>query len=101
MDDRHEALRRALEHSVLDGPGTLASESRIAAADPAQWDRLPATTRTVLQKIWTSAYRVTDEDIDALKQTYGEDESFELIVACALGAARIRLEAGLAALESE
>ena len=42
---------------------------------------------------------MTDEDIDALRARFSEDQLFEVIVAAALGAAEFRLTAALNALE--
>lgn len=99
MNDPYASTRQALERSVLDGPATLAPAMRRAASDPALWHELPAGLRPLLEKIWSTAYRVTDEDVAALKRSYDDDALFEIIVACALGAARARFQAGLAALE--
>lgn len=58
---------------------------------------------TICASSWTrssaNAYRVTDEDIAALKQRYTEDEIFEFVIAASLGASQRRLDAGLRALE--
>ena len=52
-----------------------------------------------MRKIREHAYKVTDADIDALRDRYSEDQLFELIVAAALGAAEYRLHRALAALD--
>ncbi|HET9327597.1 MAG TPA: hypothetical protein VFQ05_12565, partial [Candidatus Eisenbacteria bacterium] len=66
IHDPHEPTRLTLERSVLDGPATLAPAMRRAASDPALWHELPAELRPLLEKIWSTAYRVTDEDVAAL-----------------------------------
>jgi alkylhydroperoxidase family enzyme len=53
----------------------------------------------LVQKIFDHAYRVTDDDVDALRSHYSEGQLFELVVAAAVGAAEYRLKAALAALE--
>ena len=42
---------------------------------------------TLVRKIRSRAYTVTDEDLDALRERYTEDQLFEIIVAAAFGAA--------------
>ncbi len=90
--DEVEELRR----SVL--------ESR-AWTDPAlravafSGEHVPEPWTAYVTKVRNQSYRVTDEDIARL--TAGgvtEDWIFEVTVAAALGAAALRLEAGLAAL---
>lgn len=50
-------------------------------------------------RVGSESYRVTDADIDALRAAgHSDDEIFELTVSAAVGAARVRLERGLAAL---
>jgi alkylhydroperoxidase family enzyme len=52
-----------------------------------------------LDKVRTHAYRVTDADVQALKDAgYSEDQIFEHTVSAAVGAGLARLEAGLGAL---
>lgn len=59
----------------------------------------PEELRALVDKIRRHAYQVTDEDLDALRGRYSEDQIFELVVAGVLGAADLRLRAGLKALE--
>jgi alkylhydroperoxidase family enzyme len=52
-----------------------------------------------LEKVRTGAYRVTDSDVEALKDAgFTEDEIFEQTVSAAVAAGLERLDAGLAAL---
>ena len=61
---------------------------------------LPAELREFIHKVHQHAYRITDADVEALRERgYSEDQFFELIAAAAVGVARRRLEAGLALLE--
>ena len=47
-------------------------------------------------KLTEHAYKVTDEDIAALKRAgYSEDQVFEITAATAVGAALLRLETGM------
>lgn len=96
MDQRHRSLWQAVEDSVLRGDGHTAPALRQAAAACAE---LPPDLAALVDKIHRHAYRVTDEDLAALRARHSEDELFEIIVAAALGAAAARLHAGLRALE--
>jgi hypothetical protein len=94
---RYQALVRALESSVLEGPGRLSPEIRRAVAEGGP---LPEPLRAYVEKVRTRAYTVTAEDVSALGRAgYGEDEIFETTVSAALGAGLHRLRAGLRALE--
>ena len=90
-----EDLRAATVATVLKGPGKVASSLRLAIAR----GEAPPDLQTLVNKIRAHAYRVTDEDIAAVRQRYSEDELFEVIVSAAIGAADERLSAALAALE--
>ncbi len=80
---------------VLGGPGETDPAIRQAAAEGSG---VPADLQPLVDKIHRHAYRVTDEDIAALRERYGDDRMFEIVVSAALGASRRRLLAGLAAL---
>ena len=59
----------------------------------------PPDFATYLDKVRTLAYRVTDADVQALKDAgYSEDQIFEHTVSAAVAAGLARLEAGLASL---
>lgn len=94
MDERSGALRRATAAAVKEGPGVTPPSLRqaVARGEP------PEELRALVEKIRRHAWRVTDEDVDALRARYDEDALFEIIVAAAVGAAEARLEAGLRAL---
>jgi hypothetical protein len=94
--DRHATLRDAASRSVLDGPGESDPALRSAAAAGVG---LPRDLQPLVDKIHAHAYRVTDEDVARLQARYGDDQLFEIIVSAAMGASRIRLDAGLRALE--
>lgn len=97
MDRHAEKMRRVVE-AVLDGPGELSPAVRQAIAGE-RFDEAPPALRPYLEKVAHHAYRVTDEDVEALKQAgLSEDQIFEATVAAAVGAGRKRLRAGLAAL---
>jgi hypothetical protein len=97
IDDPHAPLRERILATVLEGPGESDPATRQAAA--ANSPQVPADLKSLVEKIHRHAYKVTDEDIATLQATYGDDRLFEVIVSAALGASRVRLAAGLQALE--
>lgn len=63
---------------------------------------IPTELASYVAKVARYAYKVTDEDVEALLQTgYSEDALYEITVSAALGAGIMRLSCGLAALEEE
>ena len=85
-------------HAVLDSSGVTPSALRWAAFHR-RMQELPANVTSYVDKVAKHAYRVTDEDVEALKRAgYSEDAIFEVTAAAALGAAIMRLERGLIAL---
>jgi hypothetical protein len=96
MSDRFEEGRRVLEESVLRGPGHTDAALRQRVAERCD---VPEDLRPLVDKIERHAYKVTDEDVAALRSRHPDDELFEIIVAASLGSALIRLRAGLRALE--
>ncbi len=111
---RYAALIERLVESVLAGPGHAASELRRAVfaraarlggrrdlADQPR-DGVPAPLAGYVDKVALHAYKVTDEDLAALKRAGNPDDVlFEVTVSAALGAAVGRLERGLSALRGE
>jgi hypothetical protein len=91
-------LHRALIARVLDGDGKAPTELRRAAFDNAG---LGEPTRTLIDKVAHHAYRLTDEDVAAVR-TAGltEDQIFEIVVCAAIGQASRQYENALAALTS-
>ena len=88
-----ESVRRA----VVEAPGELPAAAReaLVAGEPA-----PPPLEAYVEKVRRHAYRVTDDEVDALVAATSEDAVFEATVATALGAGLARLEAGLAAIEA-
>lgn len=68
--------------------------------EAAQPDRpVPADLAPYLEKVLRHAYKVTDRDVDELKEAgYTEDEIFEHTVSAAAAAGLERLEAALGTL---
>jgi hypothetical protein len=94
---QHAALLDALQRRSIDGDGKVPAELRRAASEPGAAGA-PAAIRAILAKIDTAAYKITDEDIAALKAAgYDEDQIFELTLAVAIGAGARRQAAALRA----
>ena len=94
--ERKQELWRRLEEAVLHSLGTLDPDTRQAIAEERD---VPTALRAYVGKVHRHAYKVIDEDIAELRAAgYSEDQIFEATLAAALGAGRVRLRAGLAAL---
>jgi hypothetical protein len=97
--DPHAAHLQRVVDAVLAGPGTLDADIRGAAASGGD---VPEALRTYVDKVSRHAYKVTDEDVAALRAAgYSEDQIFELTVSCAVGAGMRRHDAGLRAIEGD
>jgi alkylhydroperoxidase family enzyme len=98
MDDTYEVKLRDLHERLIERVGTLDPAVRKAAAEGTG---VPEPLAAYVDKVRRHAYRVTDGDVEGLRSAgYSEDQIFELTVAAAYGAARRRLDAGLAAMAS-
>ena len=95
VSNLHAELRDRVLDRVLLGAGDVETAVREAAASGAG---VPSDLQPLIEKIHRHAYKVTDEDIAAAQQKYGDDKMFEIVVSAALGAANQRLQAGLRAL---
>ena len=95
VDDRFAELRAATASALLQGAGATSAELRqaVAAGNP------PPELMSLVRKIQSRAYTVTDQDLDELRSRYTEDQLFEIVVAAAFGAAQERLTAAQRALE--
>jgi alkylhydroperoxidase family enzyme len=68
------------------------------AAEPGR--AVPPAAEAYTDTVRRNAYRVTDAQVEALRDAgLSEDDVFELTVAAAVGAGLERLEAGLGAME--
>ncbi len=111
MHERYTKHTRSLIEAVLTSPGATSSTLRhateayaaqLSGRASSQADQLPQELEGYLSKVALHAYKVTDEDIEALRAAgYDEDAIFELTLSAALGAGMARLEQGLAALKGE
>jgi alkylhydroperoxidase family enzyme len=96
---RYDALVQRLKDAVFDSTGHTSRELRRAVADQRLND-LPETLRDYVAKVAKYAYKVTDEDVTALKAAgYSEDQIFEITASASVGAALARLERGMAAVK--
>ena len=95
IDGRFSEARQALIAQVQEQPGHTTPELRLSAFNGAG---VSDALDSLVQKIHDHPYKVTDEDIAALRSTFDDDELFEVIVCGSLGGAEKRLQAGLRAL---
>jgi hypothetical protein len=97
--DRHREAFEALQAAILDADHAVTSaEVRRAAADRGD---VPGPFAAYVATIHDHAYQVNDRTVSDLRAAgAGQDEVFEVTVSAAFGAARARLEAGLAAVRS-
>jgi alkylhydroperoxidase family enzyme len=90
----HDELTRKLTESILTCPGAVEPALRKAIVDGGA---VPEALAAYVDKVKRHAYRVTVEDIEALKKAgYSEDAILEITLSAALGAALVRRERGLA-----
>lgn len=109
MDDRHAANMQRLTEAVLTSTGDTDPALRQAVEERsaelggrpgARIGELPPELVGYVNKVALHAYKTTDKDIEALRHAgYSEDAIFEITLSAALGAARGRMERGLAALK--
>ena len=110
-NDRFSANTQAMIEAALTDSGDTDSALRRAIAAHAyelgghalhKSSEIPTELQTYVKKVALYAYKVTDEDVAALREAgYSEDAIFEITVSAALGAGIARLDRGLAALEGE
>jgi hypothetical protein len=97
MSDIGQA-RRALVRRILEGDGKASPSERRAAFNNSG---LAEPAATLIDKVARHAYRVTDEDIAAVRALgRSEDQVFEIVVCAAVGQASRQYDTALAALET-
>jgi hypothetical protein len=113
MHERYVAHNQTLIDGILRNPGetdlTLRSAIEAQAAQLSgrsslsqPENPLPTELQRYIRKVALHAYKITDQDVEALKDAgYSEDAIFELTLSAALGAGMARLEIGLHALKGE
>lgn len=87
--------------AILTTPGDADLELRhaVEAFAAGRSQTVPDDLRSYVEKVMRNAYKVVDADLVRLREAgYSDDAIFELTLAAALGAARARLDAGLAAM---
>jgi alkylhydroperoxidase family enzyme len=90
-------LRDAVRRAILEGNGRAAADDRRRAYDG---EGAPGAVAAYIAKVRDNAYRVTDEDIAALRAAgLDDDRIFELSVATAIGQADRQHAAAIAALD--
>jgi uncharacterized protein YciW len=97
MTDRHAKALARLEERLRSGPGELAPAARAAAidADPL----LDPLAQRYVETLRQHAYKLTGRHLEELARAgWTDGQVFELTVTAAFGAAKQRLDAGLAAL---
>lgn len=95
---RYVELVARTTHSVLESKGDTSIQLRWAVFHR-RMDEVPAALRSYVNKVAEHAYKVTDADVEALKDAgFSEDAIFEVTASAALGAAVMRLERGYIAL---
>jgi hypothetical protein len=93
-----EQLRTAMIRRILEGDGKASPDQRHAAFNNAG---LPKPLGILIDKVAKDSYKVTDEDITAVKESgLSEDQIFELIICAAFGQATRQYDAGIEALEA-
>lgn len=98
MKDPYAEQWQQLEDAILRGSGQLDVATR---AGLAAGTSVPEQLAIYARKVARYAYKVTDDDIATLRAAgYSEDQLFEATLSTALGAAQIRLRAGLDALHA-
>jgi alkylhydroperoxidase family enzyme len=99
MTTRYADLVAALREAVFDGAGAAGAALRRAAGTGAG---LSDPWAAYVAKVRDASYRITDDDVAALKAVgCTEEEIFEMTVAAATGAALHRLDLGLRAMSRE
>lgn len=93
-----EQLRTAMIRRILEGDGKASPDQRHAAFNNAG---LPKPLSILIDKVAKVSYKVTDEDITAVKESgLSEDQIFELIICAAFGQATRQYDAGIEALDT-
>ena len=98
MSEATHRYRSSVVDRVLGGDGKSSKEQRRAAFDN---NGVNEGARALVDKVVKNAWKVTDEDVAAVKRAgVSEDQIFELCVSAALGQATRQLESALAALDA-
>ncbi len=97
-EDKKRLAHQAMVTRVLEGDGKTSRTQRRAAFDNTG---LAEPLKTLVNKVAHAAYKITDEDIDAVRASgLSEDQIFELVVCAAIGQATRQYASGLMALDA-
>jgi hypothetical protein len=98
MPPKQRELREVVSRHVVETPATASPAVRAAAAANLG---LEGARAALVAKVTRWAYKVTDEDVAAVKaEGASDDEIFELAVCAAIGEADRQLAGALAALDA-
>ena len=87
-----------LVRRILEGDGKALPSERRAAFNNSGF---PEPVGTVVNKVATHAYKVTDEDIEAARESgLSEDQIFEIVICAAIGQSARLYDTAFAALEA-
>lgn len=90
-------IRKTLLKRILEGPGTASASDRRAAFNNRD---LSGSLGVLVDKVALHADRITDEDINAARESgFSEDQILEIVVCAAVGQANRQYETALAALD--
>jgi alkylhydroperoxidase family enzyme len=80
----------------------IASHASNLSVGTAETQEIPAALVNYVNKVALHAYKVTDQDVQQLKEAgYSEDAIFEITLCASMGASLARFERGLIALKGE
>ncbi len=95
MDYKH--LHKVIVNRLLEGEGTASNAQRRAAFDNTMIDE---TLKGLLAKVANHPYKITDEDIAAVKKSgLSEDQIFELVICATVGQATRQYDSAQKALD--
>lgn len=96
---KHPEHIAELKRAVLDSAGASEPQLRRAIFE-LRVQELPENLRHYVDTVQRHAYKVSDEDVEALKRAgYTEDFIFEITGSAALGAALFRMDRAMSALD--
>jgi alkylhydroperoxidase family enzyme len=111
MNDSYQDGREKLHDAILCTPGATTSDLRQQVAlqsvelsgCPVDGSyQVPCELVSYTTKVACHAYKVTDKDIELLKEAgYSDEAIFEITLSAAFGAGMARLDCGLMALKGE
>jgi hypothetical protein len=97
----HAAMATALRVRAATAPGLLDANLRKAAIERANGGAaLPQPYEALVTHVVGASYKVTDAEVAAVRQALGSDKAaFEVLMAAAIGAAMVRFDHAMQALQ--